>query len=292
MELIHRVLYRSSGRASVSVKGASVGELRCGDYFGERALICCAPRQATVTATETLVCYTLGRAVFERLLLGTCGLSAEFEKEMAKRQHLTESASNSALFEKPEFEALKIKQLLGQGTFGRVHLVEHGQDVYSLKRLSKADVVEALELRNLLAEKELLFECASQFVLTLHATYQSNDELFMLAELCQGGELWQYLYETDVLERTSLGGVTEKAAQFYAACVTSALLYVHNKGVAYRDLKPENLLLDSKGYLTLIDFGFAKKLPYFRNSIEFHTTFTLCGTPEYMAPARPAPGTF
>jgi cGMP-dependent protein kinase len=64
------------------------------------------------------------------------------------------------------------------------------------------------------------------------------------------------------------------------ACVTSALHYVHNKGVAYRDLKPENLLMDSAGYIKMIDFGFAKRIPYKKKGKEMLQTFTLCGTPE------------
>ena len=60
--------------------------------------------------------------------------------------------------------------------------------------------------------------------------------------------------------------------------------YVHNKGIAYRDLKPENLLMDSAGYIKIIDFGFAKRVPYIRRGKEMLQTFTLCGTPEFFAP--------
>lgn len=74
------------------------------------------------------------------------------------------------------------------------------------------------------------------------------------------------------------------AAKFYAANVILAFKHIHNKGIAYRDLKPENLLLNANGYVKMIDFGFAKKFPYTKNSQQHDKTFTLCGTPEYLAP--------
>lgn len=65
-------------------------------------------------------------------------------------------------------------------------------------------------------------------------------------------------------------------AKFYAAEVTLALDYLHSQGIIYRDLKPENLLLDRHGHLKITDFGFAKEVP--------DITWTLCGTPDYLAP--------
>ena len=71
---------------------------------------------------------------------------------------------------------------------------------------------------------------------------------------------------------------------FYAGCVVSALHYIHNTGVAYRDLKPENLLLDSSGYCKVIDFGFAKQVPFTKNGQVCVKTYTICGTPDYLSP--------
>mmetsp|Transcript_31810 Transcript_31810/g.103356 ORF Transcript_31810/g.103356 Transcript_31810/m.103356 type:complete len:402 (-) Transcript_31810:495-1700(-) len=231
---------------------------------------------------------------FESLLINTAGTAGKFEEEMKRRQKITRSknmggtpiGTESGLL-LPPFEELTVCRLLGQGTFGRVKLVEHTRtaSVYTLKCMSKVQVVKQQQEKNVIAERDLLYECASTFVLKLHMTYQSTDELFLLMELIQGGELWQYIYEKKhLLSRTSLGGVAKASAQFYAACVTSALHYVHNKGVAYRDLKPENLLMDSAGYIKMIDFGFAKRIPYKKKGKEMLQTFTLCGTPEYIAP--------
>ena len=73
-------------------------------------------------------------------------------------------------------------------------------------------------------------------------------------------------------------------AQFYSGCVISAFAYIHSMGVAYRDLKPENLLMDAAGYIKVIDFGFAKHIPFDKNGKSQAKSFTLCGTPEYLSP--------
>jgi len=84
--------------------------------------------------------------------------------------------------------------------------------------MSKVQVVKQQQEKNVIAERDLLNECASTFVLKLYMTYQSPDELFLLMELIQGGELWQYIYEKKhIIPRTPLGGLATAAAQFYAA---------------------------------------------------------------------------
>jgi len=84
--------------------------------------------------------------------------------------------------------------------------------------MSKVQVVKQQQEKNVVTERDLLYECASTFVLKLYMTYQSADEIFLLMELIQGGELWQYIYEKKhLLSRTSLGGLSTEAVQFYTA---------------------------------------------------------------------------
>jgi cGMP-dependent protein kinase len=91
-------------------------------------------------------------------------------------------------------------------------------------------------------------------------------------ESCLGGDLWT------LLQRQKTRRFDEKDSRFIAACVLEAFAYLHEKGIVYRDLKPENLLIDEQGYIKLTDFGFAKKLG------SRGRTFTFAGTPEYVAP--------
>ena len=117
-------------------------------------------------------------------------------------------------------------------------------------------------------EKRILAMCDHPFLLNLAASYQDEDELYMLIELALGGELFSILRERNKFD--------EPTSRFYAANVCAAFEYLHDMKIVYRDLKPENLLLDAQGYLKVVDFGFAK--------IINDRTWTLCGTPEYLAP--------
>ena len=112
--------------------------------------------------------------------------------------------------------------------------------------------------------------CSSPFIVKLFRTFRDTRYLYMLMEPCLGGELWTLLRNQKKFD--------DDSSRFYTACVIKALDYLHEKGIVYRDLKPENLLLDSTGYVKLTDFGFSKKL----DSGEKGWTF--CGTPEYVAP--------
>jgi serine/threonine protein kinase len=112
-------------------------------------------------------------------------------------------------------------------------------------------------------------EIAHPFIVNLYASFQDQGSLYMLMEFVCGGEIFTKL-------RTSVR-FSNDTAKMYAAEVVLAFAYLHHHDIIYRDLKPENLLIDRTGHIKLADFGFAKKLT---NNI----TLTLCGTPDYLAP--------
>uniref|UniRef100_A0A8C4Q3X8 Protein kinase X-linked n=1 Tax=Eptatretus burgeri TaxID=7764 RepID=A0A8C4Q3X8_EPTBU len=168
-------------------------------------------------------------------------------------------------------DALETAATIGTGTFGRVLLVrERGgeQRWLALKKMSIADVRKLRQEQHVRNEKEALMEARHPFIVTLFWTHHDTRFLYMLMEYAPGGELFSYL--------RNLGHFCDSYSRFYAAEVVCALEFLHSHCIVYRDLKPENILLDSHGHIKLTDFGFSKKLR--------EKTYTLCGTPEYLAP--------
>jgi protein kinase A len=166
-----------------------------------------------------------------------------------------------------DFELLRT---LGTGSFGRVHLVQsnHNHRFYAIKVLKKAQVVKMKQVEHTNDERKMLGEVKHPFLITLWGTFQDSRNLYMVMDFVEGGELFSLLRRS--------GRFPNPVAKFYAAEVTLALEYLHSRNIIYRDLKPENLLLDRHGHLKITDFGFAKRVP--------DKTWTLCGTPDYLAP--------
>jgi serine/threonine protein kinase len=158
---------------------------------------------------------------------------------------------------------------------------------FGLKCLAKIAVVETSQVRHVFDERKLLALVNSPFVLKLFGVYQTPHQCVMVTEVIDCGDLWSVVYETPPY--CDNGGLSVGLASFYTAILTVALSHIHQQGIVFRDLKPENIMLDRSGYLRIIDFGFAKVVPYTKldsDGIEqlCSKTYTLCGTPEYLAP--------
>ncbi|KAI8335919.1 camp-dependent protein kinase 10 [Chlamydoabsidia padenii] len=164
----------------------------------------------------------------------------------------------------------KLLDTLGTGTFGRVYLAkERTQNkVFAVKVLKKADVVRLKQVEHINSERYVLSHVAFPFIVELHCTFQDQQCLYMVMGYVQGGELFRHLRKA--------GRFGNDTTKFYAAEIILAIEYLHSKDIIYRDLKPENLLLDREGHIKITDFGFAKTVT--------DRTWTLCGTPEYLAP--------
>ncbi|SMQ49329.1 unnamed protein product [Zymoseptoria tritici ST99CH_3D7] len=164
----------------------------------------------------------------------------------------------------------QISRTLGTGSFGRVHLVQskHNSRFYAVKVLKKAQVYKMKQVEHTNDERKMLQRCRNPFLITLWGTWQDSKNLYMVMDFIEGGELFSLLRKSQRFPNP--------VAKFYAAEVTIALDYLHSMNIIYRDLKPENLLLDRHGHIKITDFGFAKEVP--------DITWTLCGTPDYLAP--------
>jgi len=166
---------------------------------------------------------------------------------------------------------LKHVKIVGAGAAGVVRLVEHKKTKtrYALKRVKKNKGKIPEEV---VRECALLKENDHPFIMCLVKTFETKKSVYMLTELITGGELHAAI-------RTIPTVLSRSQAQFYVGSLILCLEELCDRNIVYRDLKPENVMLDSQGYLKLIDFGIAKKLEEGKGR-----TFTMIGTPHYMAP--------
>lgn len=265
-------------KADSSGKEQKVFTSHEGNYFGEQALLKDDVRQASCIAESKVVCLTLGREDFTDMM-------GSFEDLMNKEKRLAQSQANEASDAKLvaaesvavgfalncTLEDIEVKATLGCGAFGRVKLayVKSKDQYFALKCQAKRSIVESGLQEHVLNEIRVMKKINHPYIAKLYLALQDQQYIYFVLELLQGGELFTHL--------RNKGKFNEVAARFYAATVVYAFSTLHAKKIAYRDLKPENLVIDQTGYIKLVDFGLAKQLLSGK-------TWTLCGTPDYLAP--------
>lgn len=172
---------------------------------------------------------------------------------------------------KETLEDFDIIQALGSGSFGNVFLIKHkgSSKLYALKAIEKEKIIKYKQLEHTKNEKKIL-QCLN-FPIAVYLVYCFKDNSFIhfVMPFIPGGELFGHLRK--------FGKFDEVQARFYTSQIILGMEYLHYLDLIYRDLKPENILIDHTGYLKITDFGFCKRMT--RNR-----TYTLCGTPEYLAP--------
>ncbi|KAM6997891.1 cGMP-dependent protein kinase 2 isoform 2-T2 [Tautogolabrus adspersus] len=260
--------------------------LGVGDYFGEKALISEDVRSANIICNESDThCLVVDRDNFNQMVGTYEELQAylkEYVEELSRCDERRNALPYSPQIDSAEaqelrrlrekisllpphqpFQELEIVATLGMGGFGRVELVKLKDEdtAFALKCIKKKHIVDTRQQEHIYSEKNILQQTNSVFIIRLFRTFHDDKYVYMLLEACLGGELWTVLRD-----------------MFCTGCVLEAFDYLHTMGIVYRDLKPENLLLDAEGYVKMADFGFAKKIGRGKK------TWTFCGTPEYVAP--------
>ncbi|ORX40421.1 kinase-like protein [Piromyces finnis] len=171
-----------------------------------------------------------------------------------------------------ELRHFNLLRCVGKGAFGKVRIVEHrdSKKLYALKYINKLQCIKIRAVQNIIRERYILEEIEHPFIVNLRYAFQDDENMFMVIDLMMGGDLRYHL--------DRLGGFSEEMVRFFASEISCALNYLHNKNILHRDLKPDNILLDTKGHSHITDFNIAtkidpKKLPRSQS-----------GTLAYMAP--------
>ena len=259
-------LLESGTVAVLDAGGKEVARLAEGAYFGELALLKNDTRKATVAARGDANLLVMTRASF-------AAMRAAFPAVAAGLAHGEAGYAPLAYASRIGLKDVRLKRALGVGTFGKVWLCTHKDSVYALKQVAKAQVVKKGLVQHVKRERDVMAECSgASFLVGLTASFQDEQSLYLMMDLIPGGELFYYLQSLP-------GPLPEPSARFYTACVVEAFSFLHSRFYIYRDLKPENLLICGNGYIKVADFSFVKRL-------RAGKTYTLCGTPAYLAPEQ------
>ncbi|CAK4992011.1 unnamed protein product [Aphanomyces euteiches] len=197
-------------------------------------------------------------------------------------QAISLAESYSGGFSLRQYTPLKI---IGKGGFGQVMVARHNltHQIFAIKTMNKHTLTTQNQVAHTKAERNVLIKCYNHpFIVKLHAAFQTIDHLHMVLEFCPGGELFFHL--------SKASRFSESQTAFYAAEVNQplsirlkviflALDHLHAHAIIYRDLKPENVLLDRDGHVRLADFGLSKE-----NVSERKLAATFCGSAEYISP--------
>ncbi|XP_067845193.1 ribosomal protein S6 kinase alpha-2 [Heptranchias perlo] len=199
----------------------------------------------------------------------------QFEKDEGIVKEIDISNHVKEGFEKADPSQFELLKVLGQGSYGKVFLVKKikGSDagqLYAMKVLKKATLKVRDRVRSKM-ERDILAEVNHPFIVKLHYAFQTEGKLYLILDFLRGGDLFTRLSKEVMF--------TEEDVKFYLAELALALDHLHGLGIIYRDLKPENVLLDEDGHIKITDFGLSKE------AVDHDKrAYSFCGTIEYMAP--------
>ncbi|KAJ1979414.1 hypothetical protein H4R34_002838 [Dimargaris verticillata] len=212
--------------------------------------------------------------------LGVTATPATLTKPDATLPHISSMATSASL------ENFDLMRVIGRGCMGKVFLARDKttQQLVAIKSISKEKVFRQDEIAHIQGERDILANIADTnhpFLMKLRYSFQNEGQLFLVLDYLPGGDI-----ATQLARHYKF---TEDRCRFYAAEILLGLEQLHQMGIVYRDLKPENMLLDRQGHILLTDFGLSKQLPVERMDAQGlpqyrRRTKTFCGTAEYLAP--------
>ena len=250
----------SKGSVQISQKGKFIRDLESGSCFGENVLLSpegTVKRSATIITLNKVVCYTLTKSDFDDIIEDK-NIKTYLNKVIAL-QDTSISLSN-----------LYYIKFLGKGKFGSVSLVHNQKNIYAIKAISRITVErQKILAKYLVNERRIMLTLDHPFICKMVKSMKNASFCFLLMEFVNGKNLDEYL-STRLIKKNI------KETQFFAASIFLMLEYLQKKFIAHRDIKPSNIMIDSNGYLKMIDFGTAKILTDY--------TSTVIGTPHYIPP--------
>jgi len=231
--------------------------------------------EKTLTIDSSTIVTVEGNSQINKFVV-TCsnGVTNEFCATTANEMHRWVSMIRSAAPLPPRLsmDNFKILSVIGRGYYGKVMLAQlNGTDkVFAIKSLQKSRLAELSAFDSVACERNILMKIKHPFIIQLCFAFQTPNKFYLGLEYAAGGELFYHMQK--------LGTIQIDNARLYIAEIALALEHMHKLGIIYRDLKPENVLLDSEGHIKLTDFGLAKEVAV------GGTATTFCGTSEYLAP--------
>ncbi|OMJ66223.1 hypothetical protein SteCoe_37017 [Stentor coeruleus] len=171
------------------------------------------------------------------------------------------------------FSSFEILGAIGEGSFGKVFKVikKTSGNIYALKAINKAELKRRQQYKYVIAECKILKSISHKYIIPLYWAFQTPNYVYMVFEYCPYGDLSKLLSEK--------GALPETQAKIYIAQILLALEHLHSFDIIYRDLKPQNILIDEQCHAKLADFGLARE-----NTNKTNLAITFCGSPGYLAP--------
>ena len=219
--------------------------------------------------------------------LNLCNIKEEKINQIKKEIYQKEMETYRKAREKLTIKNYESISIIGRGAFGEVHVCREKKtgDIVAIKKIKKDILMAKNQILHVRNEQLLMSNAKSPWIVDLKASFQEDDYLYLVMEYCPGGDLMNLLIEKDIL--------TEEEAKFYIAELILSIESIHKLDCIHRDIKPDNILIDSTGHIKLSDFGLAKiseKIFENREDINSNTiyhhnkNYSCVGTAYYVAP--------